>query len=236
MALADRGYAAKRGGDQEAADRFFREAFELESQAAESVSSNLDAEPTRSVLFRSAATLALQCGLLEAAAKLVREGLGGNPPAAIAEELQSLIDAAQVHPRLTVADIPTRLRKFFAAKQWTVNHSFHLPSREARFFDPGEVSLSGPTTRYLQSRFPNGIYGHQLSALKSFGESENLCLATGTASGKSMVFYTATIEHLLKNPKSRVLLVYPLKALGREQEGRMIEALESAGLDLAVGR
>src|SRR5580658_356908 len=135
MALADRAFAAKVAGDPEAASRFFRAAFDLEAQAAESISSNLEAEPTRAVLFRSAATLAVQCGLVEAAAKLVGEGLAGHPQKSLVEELQSVIRSSETR-RAAILDIPY-LREFLEAKKWTVNHVFQLSSKEAQYSDPG---------------------------------------------------------------------------------------------------
>ena len=65
-----------------------REAFLLESQAAMMLIDKKDAEPTRSVLFRSAAWLAHNCGQFKAGLELANEGLRGNPPAEIIEELR----------------------------------------------------------------------------------------------------------------------------------------------------
>jgi len=235
-ALADLAYATKLRGNIEGAQDFFRQAFELEVQAADSVAADLDAEPTRSILFRSAATLALNCGLLEEAIKLVHQGLAGHPPTDIAEELRRVADDAGTQRSVRVDGFAVKLRAFFSERKWLLNHSITLPAREARFYDPESLELSGPSQRYIQARFPQGLYGHQAAAFRCLNAGNNICLATGTASGKSMVFYTAAIEHLLRNPKSRVLLVYPLKALGREQEDRIKAAFDSAGVDFPVGR
>lgn len=54
------------------------------------VADNLDSEPTHSVLHRSAATLAVQCGALQQAEKLIAIALAGHPPLDIAEELKDL--------------------------------------------------------------------------------------------------------------------------------------------------
>ena len=54
--------------------------------------SNLfDLEPTRSVLHRSAATLAVECSELREAEKLIGRALAGNPPDDIANELRDLL-------------------------------------------------------------------------------------------------------------------------------------------------
>ena len=64
MEQTDLALAARHRGEEMLALRYFRKAYELEAQAAAAFASRIDAEPTRSVLFRSAATLALDCKLL----------------------------------------------------------------------------------------------------------------------------------------------------------------------------
>jgi hypothetical protein len=51
---------------------------------------DLSAEPTRSVLHRSAAALAVECGEAREAERLIAVALAGNPPEEIAEELRDL--------------------------------------------------------------------------------------------------------------------------------------------------
>ena len=65
MQRADQAHAARRDGDAARARRYFEEAFELERRAAEELSTRHDAEPSRSILFRSAAALAVEAGMLD---------------------------------------------------------------------------------------------------------------------------------------------------------------------------
>jgi len=67
-----------------------KQAFELEREAAMMLFSELGAEPTRSVLYRSAATLALNCNQPKEAKKLIHAALSGSPPEAIEHELIEL--------------------------------------------------------------------------------------------------------------------------------------------------
>jgi hypothetical protein len=60
------------------------------AEAAALIANNFDAEPTRSVLHRSAASLAIECGEFQAADRLISTALSGNPPLEIAEELKDL--------------------------------------------------------------------------------------------------------------------------------------------------
>ncbi|NJM49408.1 MAG: hypothetical protein HC860_27180 [Alkalinema sp. RU_4_3] len=68
-----------------------RQAFVQETQAAaDLVVETLEAEPTRSVLHRSAASLAIDCGEFQVAERLITRALSGNPPAEIAAEFKDL--------------------------------------------------------------------------------------------------------------------------------------------------
>ncbi|NJR73388.1 MAG: hypothetical protein HC773_06205 [Scytonema sp. CRU_2_7] len=97
MDLAERAQVAKLRGDFAIASQLSRQAFEKERLAAELIASNLEAEPTRSVLHRSAATLAIDCGEIHTAEHLIAIALSGNPPTDIAEELKDLFVEINIH-------------------------------------------------------------------------------------------------------------------------------------------
>ncbi len=91
MEFAEQAEVAKlRGAAVEQIQQLLRSAFEQEFQAAALVVDAVDAEPTRSVLHRSAAALAIDCGELQVAERLITTALAGNPPAEIAMELKDL--------------------------------------------------------------------------------------------------------------------------------------------------
>lgn len=92
MAAAEKAFFAKRAGDIDLAKTLIYEAYKNEKSAAESLSTQIDKEPSRSVLFRSAATLAYECGEYREAEKLISNGLFGNPPDEIANELRDLLE------------------------------------------------------------------------------------------------------------------------------------------------
>ena len=68
-----------------------RAAFAKERAAADLAANQFDLEPTRSVLHRSAAVLAVECAELRDAERLIGRALAGNPPADIADELRDLL-------------------------------------------------------------------------------------------------------------------------------------------------
>ena len=80
MELADLAFAASRKGENETAVRLFAEAFALERQAVERIIANGNTEPTRSILLRSAASLALNCGQSREAERMMAMASAGNPP------------------------------------------------------------------------------------------------------------------------------------------------------------
>lgn len=115
MKVANDAYVADLQGDYEKAESLFREAFEDERKAALLLTDDLNAEPTRSVLFRSAANLGIDCREFREAEKLIALALAGNPPDEICDELRDALE--------------------------TVYFSRHLSLRGVDL-DPGEVQMS----------------------------------------------------------------------------------------------
>ena len=93
MQAAAEADAAQRSQDSARARHLFFDAFQLERAAARAVS--LDFEPTRSILCRSAASLALDCELPGEALQLVKMARQGTPPAAIVAELDEIEQQSQ---------------------------------------------------------------------------------------------------------------------------------------------
>jgi tetratricopeptide (TPR) repeat protein len=91
MRLADQASDLRRRGEEPEANARLHQALEHERQAAELAAADLALEPTRSVLHRSAATLAWQCGEYREAERLITTALSGTPPETIAEELRDLL-------------------------------------------------------------------------------------------------------------------------------------------------
>ncbi len=90
MMLAQQAIVLRAQGNEEFAHQLFTEAFELEKQAALMLINDFDNEPTRSVLFRSAGSLAMNCKKYREAEKLIAQGLIGEPPKRIMHQLRAL--------------------------------------------------------------------------------------------------------------------------------------------------
>lgn len=128
------------------------------------------------------------------------------------------------------------LDEYFQSKNWNIVDVLRIPSREAKYYGYVDIGLSNQSRKFLEDFLQKGIYRHQKEAIEGFLNRENICLTTGTASGKSLVFYIATIELLVKHPNSKIIAIYPLKALGREQEERWMKSFRIANLNVRVGR
>jgi hypothetical protein len=92
MNLAEEAFIVQRNGDDMKANELFSKSLSLEQKAAEQLPLNIDSEPTRSILYRSAASLAYNCKEYELADRLIAIGLSGYPPAEIKEELKNLYE------------------------------------------------------------------------------------------------------------------------------------------------
>ncbi len=108
MEFADQAFCASLDGNQAQARVAWRQAFELERKAALLLEDDKAAEPTRSVLLRSAASLALDCGETLEARRLIEKALSGNPPDAIVSELQALFQ--QVNSQLAAIGASAEIR------------------------------------------------------------------------------------------------------------------------------
>ena len=105
MHLAEMAIVAKLKGDLERANQLFRQAYENEAQAARLIPDEPSAEPTRSILYRSAASLAIDCNEFREAERLIARGLAGNPPEEIAIELRDLFDKVNFQRHLDLRGI-----------------------------------------------------------------------------------------------------------------------------------
>jgi DEAD/DEAH box helicase domain-containing protein len=119
---------------------------------------------------------------------------------------------------------------------WQTVYSIDLPSREQQLFEIADLGFERATTSFLTRNAPKGVYLHQREAMRQFKKGKNVCITTGTASGKSLIFYMSALEILSSSPGARILAIYPTKALATEQEQRWRDALRVTSLQAEVGR
>ena len=98
-----------------------------------------------------------------------------------------------------------------------------LPAR-----DPAPVAFPDDLPPPLPDRLAllqiTGLHAHQRAGLDALRAGRDVVMATGTASGKSLVYQLAFAEAAITTPKATGLLLFPTKALARDQL-RTIRAL-----------
>ncbi len=123
-----------------------------------------------------------------------------------------------------------RIRKFIESKL-SGNIRAHMlleksPGDRADFPETMRSELKGA----LRSDEINSLYSHQLEAFNSISEGKNTLLVSHTASGKTLSFFLPVLnEYLEARAPFSVMLLYPTKALSRDQEGTLGKLIERVG-------
>ncbi len=92
----------------------------------------------------------------------------------------------------------------------------HFEARPA-VFAPFPSSLDPRLVESLRSRGVQQLYSHQAQAFETVSKGENLVVVTPTASGKTLCYNLPVLQALVQQPDSRVLYLFPTKALAQDQ-------------------
>lgn len=109
-------------------------------------------------------------------------------------------------------------------------------AKKGEFFDTNSLDISDINKRYLSSKYSKGIYQHQKRCIELSLKGFDVCLTTSTSSGKTLSFQVPAIESIIKNPKAKILAIYPLKALTTEQVIKWNQYLLESGLNIKAGK
>lgn len=110
-----------------------------------------------------------------------------------------------------------------------VEFSTTIPKKEAEYRESKRLDVLS------REKLEVDLYSHQAQTIDLFLEDKDVCLTTGTASGKTLA-YVLCIAHLIrKDKKSKALLVFPTKALTRDQKEEIEEIFASLGMDVSIG-
>ena len=91
-----------------------------------------------------------------------------------------------------------------------------LPARPAATL-PLPDDLPAPVQQALIASGIHSLYSHQAAAWTHVRNGENILLATGTASGKTLAYNLPVFATLLEDPNARALYLFPTKALAQDQ-------------------
>lgn len=114
--------------------------------------------------------------------------------------------------------------------------NFHGQIRARCTLDPVEGSFGGfpdvlnPRLRsVLQRQGIKSLYAHQMEAFDSISSGRNTVVVSRTASGKTFSFFLPILNEYMASPSGfGVMLLYPTKALSRDQEGTLGKLLKAA--------
>lgn len=105
MDLAEKAMIARAHGKADAARKHLAEALKKEEQAARLAVKNAVPEPTRTILLKSAAHLAVDAGQLRLAEQLIGMALAGEPPEELADELRGVFEEIGFHRHLDLRGV-----------------------------------------------------------------------------------------------------------------------------------
>ena len=97
-----------------------------------------------------------------------------------------------------------------------VVHHRILPAAPASYADPRRP-FPRPLAGLLAGRGIERLYAHQARATDLTRAGRHVAVATPTASGKTLTYLLPVLEEIIKNPDSRAIFLYPLKALAQDQ-------------------
>ncbi len=128
------------------------------------------------------------------------------------------------------------LKELISFAGYSIAEFFNLPSRKAHYRPIPDYLFESLVGNFLNDIVVGqaGLWNHQALALEILGQGNNVVVSTGTASGKSLIFQSASFHHILLNPDSRILVFYPLKALANDQERVWLSTAQRLNLDSAV--
>ena len=93
-----------------------------------------------------------------------------------------------------------------------------LPERDERLAPAPEEIMKSPVGDLIKNHTGNNmLWEHQSAALQELLNGHNTVIATGTASGKSLIFQAWTFYQLNINPQATTIVFDPLRALAEDQ-------------------
>ncbi|MCL5971806.1 MAG: DEAD/DEAH box helicase [Firmicutes bacterium] len=129
------------------------------------------------------------------------------------------------------------MKEFYENNGWSLVYSHTLPAQQGTTISSDDLDLSSTVLQYLKKRYVEGLYVHQHTAIHAaVVKQQHTCMTTGTASGKTLPFMVAAMNLIVNNPHSKILALYPMKALGYEQARRWQEILNESRIQATVGR
>jgi DEAD/DEAH box helicase domain-containing protein len=102
------------------------------------------------------------------------------------------------------------------AAGFEISEAVTIPEHPARRSDV-PTGLTAAVRAAIAARYPLGLYTHQAEAIGRSLAGHDVCLATQTASGKTLVYQATALDAVVGEPGARVLVMCPARALVIDQ-------------------
>ncbi|MFW5906644.1 MAG: DEAD/DEAH box helicase, partial [Desulfobia sp.] len=115
-------------------------------------------------------------------------------------------------------DVNEYLASLKASKKFGPQVAYHqcLPAASAAFAEL-DHELPPELEEVLHTQGVDRLYSHQARAINLIRRTNDVIVATPTASGKSLIYNIPVLEEILNDPGGSALYLFPLKALARDQ-------------------
>jgi DEAD/DEAH box helicase domain-containing protein len=97
-----------------------------------------------------------------------------------------------------------------------ITHWNEIPEKQATF-DEFPSTIHPKLLNALNQKGITKLYSHQRKAFETLSAGKNVVIVTPTASGKTLAYNLPVLNHLLTNPHSRAIYLFPTKALSQDQ-------------------
>jgi DEAD/DEAH box helicase domain-containing protein len=104
----------------------------------------------------------------------------------------------------------------------------HFPALPADFVDFPE-ELAPEIVAALRKRGVDRLYSHQREAFEKVRAGKNVVVVTPTASGKTLCYNLPVLDHVLREPETRALYLFPTKALSQDQLAELHSLIQDIG-------
>ncbi|NHI83789.1 MAG: DEAD/DEAH box helicase [Candidatus Thorarchaeota archaeon] len=138
----------------------------------------------------------------------------------------------------SVEELPDTVKSLISIGRDRLVKYKYMPATDTVYgCDLSEVKLPNRLIEYLRKKGFSRLYAFQEQSFNAILEDKNVVIAAPTAQGKTEAFILPIIRRLLlsvqesfMNPGIRALLVYPTKALARDQYEKITQMCEASGL------
>lgn len=127
---------------------------------------------------------------------------------------------------------PRWLRNTYPDYQGQIAFSTTISSRDPRYRESTELHQH---LKLMLAEHDIQLYSHQAAAIDSFLQGDDVCVTTSTASGKTLAYALSIAHHIHCNPEATALLVYPTKALTRDQQQALDDIYTLLDMDVTIG-